>query len=59
MASTVRKTSEERREKALAAARKEFARAGMQGSVDLVAESARVNAAYVLRLYGTNLALFH
>ena len=59
MAGTVRKTREEHREQALAAAREEFARAAMQGSVDLVAERARVNAAYLLRLYGTNKALFH
>jgi AcrR family transcriptional regulator len=53
MAGTVRNTREERREQALAAAREEFARAGMQGSVDLVAERAGVTASYLLRLFGT------
>ena len=58
MAGTVRKTREERREQALAAAREEFARAGMQGSVDLVAERAGITASYLLRLFGTKKALF-
>jgi AcrR family transcriptional regulator len=58
MAGTVRKTRGERREQALAAAREEFARAGMQGSVDLVAERAGVTASYLLRLFGTKKALF-
>jgi AcrR family transcriptional regulator len=58
MAHTVRKTREERREQALAAAREEFARAGMQGSVDLIAERAGVTASYLLRLFGTKKALF-
>ncbi len=58
MAGTVRKTREERREQAMAAAREEFARAGMQGSVDLIAERAGVTASYLLRLFGTKKALF-
>ena len=58
MASDVRRTREERREQALAAARDEFARAGMQGSVDLIAERAGVTASYLLRLFGTKKALF-
>ena len=58
MAGTVRKTREERREQALVAAREEFARAGMQASVDLVAERAGVTASYLLRLFGTKKALF-
>ena len=32
--------------------------AGMQGSVDLVAERAGVTASYLLRLFGTKKALF-
>jgi AcrR family transcriptional regulator len=58
MARTVRKTREERREQALTAAREEFARAGMQGSVDLIAERAGVGGSYLLRLFGTKKALF-
>jgi AcrR family transcriptional regulator len=58
MARTVRQTREERREQALSAARDEFARAGMQGSVDLIAERAGVTASYLLRLFGTKRALF-
>jgi AcrR family transcriptional regulator len=58
MARTERQTREERREQALAAARDEFARAGMQGSVDLIADRAGVTSSYLLRLFGTKKALF-
>jgi AcrR family transcriptional regulator len=58
MTRTVRQTREERREQALSAAREEFARAGMQGSVDLIAERAGVTSSYLLRLFGTKKALF-
>jgi AcrR family transcriptional regulator len=58
MARTARQTREERREHALSAAREEFARAGMQGSVDLIADRAGVTSSYLLRLFGTKKTLF-
>jgi AcrR family transcriptional regulator len=58
MTRAVRQTREERREQALSAAREEFARAGMQGSVDLIADRAGVTPSYLLRLFGTKKALF-
>jgi len=58
MAGNVRKKRAQRREEALAAAREEFARAGMQGSVDVIAERAGVGGSYLLRLFGTKKALF-
>jgi AcrR family transcriptional regulator len=42
----------------LAAAREEFARAGLQGSVDLIAERAGVTPSYLLRLFGTKKGLY-
>ena len=53
-----RQTPEERRELALAAAREEFARAGMRGSADLIAERAGIHASYLLRLFKSKKALF-
>lgn len=58
MTRTTRKTRDERREDALVAAREEFARAGLHGSVDVIAEQAGITASYLLRLFGTKTALF-
>src|SRR5262249_43539750 len=58
MTRTARQTRDQRREQALSAAREEFARAGMQGSVDLIADRAGVTPSYLLRLFGTKKALF-
>jgi AcrR family transcriptional regulator len=58
MVRTIRKTRDERREEALAAAREEFARAGMQASVELIAARAGVTQSYLLRLFGTKKGLY-
>jgi AcrR family transcriptional regulator len=59
MATTERKTAEERREAVLDAALEEFARRGLDGaSTEAIAEKAGISQPYVFRLFGTKKELF-
>jgi len=59
MATTARKTAEERREEILDAAREEFAEHGYHGaSTERIAERAGISQPYVFRLFGTKQELY-
>ena len=58
-ATTTRQTAEERREAVLAAAAREFARAGLHGaSTDAIARAAGISQPYLFRLFGTKKELY-
>jgi AcrR family transcriptional regulator len=59
MATTTRKTAEERREEILAAALEEFGEHGLHGtSTDAIARRAGVSQPYLFRLFGTKKELY-
>jgi AcrR family transcriptional regulator len=59
MATTERKTAEERREEILVAALEEFAQRGLDGaSTDAIARRAGISQPYLFRLFGTKKELF-
>jgi AcrR family transcriptional regulator len=59
MATTTRKTADERREQILTAARHEFALRGLHGaSTDAIARAAGISQPYLFRLFGTKKELF-
>src|SRR6266702_7534903 len=59
MATTTRKTAEERREAVLDAALEEFALRGLDGaSTEAIAAKAGISQPYVFRLFGTKKELF-
>jgi AcrR family transcriptional regulator len=53
MATTTRKTAEERREDVLEAAREVFAEQGLMSSTDEIARKAGISQPYLFRLFGT------
>src|SRR6266702_7389205 len=59
MATTTRKTADERRESVLDAAFEEFAQRGLDGaSTEAIAARAGISQPYVFRLFGTKKELF-
>jgi AcrR family transcriptional regulator len=59
MSTAVRQTAEERREAVLAAAAREFARAGLHGaSTERIAAAAGISQPYLFRLFGTKKELY-